>query len=126
VKGEVLLVDIPNFPTNIIYKNKYSIVPWQNSLYWVGSSFERNFTNELPTHLFKQEVTNWLKDFLNLPFTVVDHFAATRPTTMNREPIFFLHDIIGTLNGMGTKGCLQAPQAAKQLTQKIIQQFNQH
>jgi hypothetical protein len=122
-KGEALIADIPNLPSNAIYKNKFSIVPWKNGLWWIGSNFERNFIDNLPTGAFKQEVTDWLTSFLKIPFSIIEHVAAIRPTTANRLPIAYIDQNVGILNGMGTKACSLAPYFAEQLAKEIEQRL---
>jgi hypothetical protein len=116
-KGEALIVDIPGLPRDHIYKKGISIVPWQNDLFWVGSSYEWNFDNDQPTEAFRNRATQQLKEFLQLPFAVVDHKASLRPGTLERRPFVGWHPAdprIGIFNGMGTKGCSLAPYFARQ------------
>ena len=64
----------------------------------------------------------WLNYNLKLPYTILEHFAAIRPATLERRPFIGFHPLypqIGILNGMGTKGCSLAPFFAKQLVNKL-------
>ncbi|GEO09308.1 NAD(P)/FAD-dependent oxidoreductase [Segetibacter aerophilus] len=117
-KGEAIIAQIPNLDTNFIYKQGLSIVPWKDDLFWIGSTYEWNFTDALPTAIFKDRVKNFLTYFLKTPFEIVDHIASVRPANMERRPFVGLHpthSTVGILNGMGTKGCSLAPFFAKQL-----------
>ncbi|MDB5192947.1 MAG: dependent oxidoreductase [Segetibacter sp.] len=123
MKGEVLVASIPGLPRTHIYKCGLSIVPWQDDLFWVGSSYEWKFENLLPTDAFRKRTEALLQQFLKLPYTIVDHFAADRPSNMERRPFVGLHPhhpSVGILNGMGTKGCSLAPFFAKQLTDHLV------
>ncbi|WP_207495431.1 NAD(P)/FAD-dependent oxidoreductase [Aridibaculum aurantiacum] len=123
MKGEALIVSTPGLPTNSIYKNGFSIVPWEKELFWVGSSYEWKFEDLLPTKEFKERCQSFLQRFLKIPFSIVDHIAADRPANMERRPFVGLHpanNCIGILNGMGTKGCSLAPFFAKQLADHVI------
>ncbi len=126
-KGEALIVDIPGLPADNIYKvGNSTIVPWYNSLWWVGSSYENNFNDALPTPIFKQKKLQELQMHLKLPVTVVDHVASLRPAVaVERRPFVGFHPFfpsVGILNGMGTKGCSLAPYFAQQLTENFINQ----
>jgi len=124
-KGEALIADIPGMPNTNIYKaGNSTLVPWYDGLWWVGSSYENSYENDLPTPLFKQRKIQELQMNLKLPFTVVDHLASLRPAVaVERRPFVGLHPhipAIGILNGMGTKGCSLAPYFAEQFTEQSI------
>lgn len=122
-KGEAVIAKITSLPADNIYKQGISIVPWKDDLFWIGSSYEWNFTNAEPTALYKEKVTNQLKYWLKVPFEIVDHIASVRPANMERRPFVGVHPkfpAVGILNGMGTKGCSLAPFFAKQLTDHLI------
>lgn len=122
-KGEAIIAKIPGLDTSYIYKQGVSIVPWKEDFFWIGSTYEWNFSNALPTPAFKDRVTNFLTYFLKLPFEIVDHIASVRPANMERRPFVGLHpkfNNVGILNGMGTKGCSLGPFFAKQLTELLV------
>jgi glycine/D-amino acid oxidase-like deaminating enzyme len=123
-KGEALIVQIKDLPTDYMYKKTLSIVPWKTdeNLFWVGSGFDRDFGDDQPSMHFKNETIHRLKQWLQLPFEVVDHLSSLRPTTVERRPFVGFHPQhkhIGVLNGMGSKGCSLAPYFAKQLTDHL-------
>lgn len=123
-KGEAIIARMENLPANYIYKQGISIVPWKSNLFWIGSSYEWNFSHEQPTPAYKDKVTNQLKYWLKVPFEIVDHFASVRPANMERRPFVGVHpkfSSVGILNGMGTKGCSLAPFFAKQLTDYLVE-----
>ena len=69
--------------------------------------------------------TGGLKGFLQLPYTILKHQAAIRPTVADRRPfVGFLHNKahIGIFNGLGTKGVSLAPFFAQQLVQHMVEQ----
>jgi glycine/D-amino acid oxidase-like deaminating enzyme len=122
MKGEVIIASISGLPTSHIYKHGFTIVPWKDDLFWIGSSYEWKFDDVLPTALFKERVESFLKYFVKLPYQIVDHLAADRPANMERRPFVGLHprhSSVGILNGMGTKGCSLAPFFAKQLSEHV-------
>ena len=121
-KGEALIVSIPGLPRQHIYKQGISIVPWQEDLFWIGSTYEWSYTNLLPSASFRNKTEEQLRYWLKLPFTTIDHIAAERPANIERRPFAGFHPVhtsVGVLNGMGTKGCSLAPYFAQQLAQHL-------
>jgi glycine/D-amino acid oxidase-like deaminating enzyme len=135
-KGEVLIVDIPGLREaaaelqgeagagfeRTIFKKGISLAPWQEGLYWVGSSYEWSFETAEPTQGFRERTELALKEWVKLPFRVVEHLAAVRPATLERRPFVGFHPVypaVGILNGMGTKGCSLAPYFARQLVENL-------
>jgi glycine/D-amino acid oxidase-like deaminating enzyme len=121
-KGEVLIIRIPGAKFKKMYKNKVFLVQLENEIYWCGGGYEWNSPHDLPTEEGKQNLKNELNKFLEVPFEVIDHKAAIRPTIQDRRPIIKEHDSIPnmyTLNGMGTKGTAIAPLAAIKLVKYI-------
>ena len=122
-KGEVLIVEIDGLPRKNIYKTNMSIVPWKDNLFWVGSTYEWKFEHPNPTELFRQRTETLLKQWLKVPYKVIEHLAGVRPANIERRPFVGLHPIqsqIGILNGMGTKGCSLGPYFASQLVEHLI------
>ncbi len=116
-KGEALIAEIPDLPATHIFKKGMSLVPWKPGQYWIGSTYQWKFENELPTEIFRQQATAWLQSFCKIPFTIVDHLAAVRPATIERRPFVGFHPRqknVGIFNGMGTKGVSLAPYFAHQ------------
>lgn len=124
-KGEALLVDIKDLDNQFIYKKTVSIVPWKDSIFWVGSNYEWNNNNDDPSLAFKEKTIAALNEWLKLPYQVVDHIAAIRPANVQRRPFVGMHPAhanMGIFNGMGTKGCSLAPYFAEQMTGHILHQ----
>ncbi len=122
-KGEAVIVEIKGLPRINIYKQGLSLVPWKEDLWWVGSTYEWDFKDLLPSASFKGKVEDLLKQWVKLPYKIVDHIAADRPANLERRPFVGFHPkypAIGILNGMGTKGCSLAPYFAHQLVENIL------
>lgn len=123
-KGEALIASIPGLPRDAIYKfDTISIVPWREDRFWIGSTFDWDFKDELPTSAFRQKAEWTLRQWLRLPFTIHEHFAAIRPATVSRDAFAGMHPAhpqIGALNGMGSKGCSLAPFLAHNLAQHLV------
>ena len=124
-KGEALLVNIKDLDNRYIYKKALSIVPWKDSIFWVGSNYEWNHHNDEPSLAFKEKTIAALNEWLKLPYQVEVHIAAIRPANMQRRPFVGMHPTytnMGIFNGMGTKGCSLAPYFAEQMTGHILHQ----
>lgn len=123
-KGEALIVSIPGLSMNYIYKMSSTIVPLEGeNLFWVGSTYAREFDDDQPTEMFRRMTENYLNHWLKIPFKITDHIAAIRPANLERRPFVGLHPVfknIGILNGMGTKGASLAPFFAYQLAQHLV------
>jgi glycine/D-amino acid oxidase-like deaminating enzyme len=123
-KGEGLIASIPGLQWGAIHKySTLSIVPWEGDNYWIGSTFDWDFTDELPTAAFRQKADTILAQWLRLPYTIIDHFAAIRPATVTRDAFAGLHPhnpTVGILNGMGSKGCSLAPFLAHNLAGHLV------
>lgn len=121
-KGEGLLVEIEEIPQTAVFKKGMSLVPWKDHVFWVGSSYQWEFSDDKPSENFLNTTENWMRNFLQVPYKIIDHFAAVRPATLERRPFAGFHPRysgIGILNGLGTKGCSLAPYFAAQLVEKI-------
>jgi glycine/D-amino acid oxidase-like deaminating enzyme len=124
IKGEAVIASIPELLTQDIYKQGINIVPWNEELFWIGSSYEWSYDNINPSTSFRKRVEDQLKYWLKLPYVITDHLASERPATIERRPFVGLHPhfpSVAILNGMGTKGCSLAPFFAKQLTELLTE-----
>ncbi|MDZ4847021.1 MAG: FAD-binding oxidoreductase [Chitinophagales bacterium] len=116
-KGEALTVEIPGFNQTGIWHKGIFITPLANELYRVGATYDWDFPDALPSEKGKAELEKKLKRAINIPYKVVDHVAAIRPTVKDRRPLIGVHpenNQVGIFNGMGTKGASLAPYFAKQ------------
>ena len=124
-KGEVLLVEVNDMPTQNIFKKRINWVPWKENIFWVGSSYEWNFASDQPTDNFRDKTMAALQHWIKGPVRLLEHTAAVRPATIERRPFIGFHPhqpAIGIFNGMGTKGCSLAPFFAPQLVQHLQHQ----
>ncbi len=97
-----------------------------NELFRVGSTYEWQQLDNRPTSQGRDEITAKLREFLRLPFEVIEHQAAVRPIHRNQYPVFGLHpqhDQLGYFNGLGSKGTLHAPYFASQLAHQLMRAF---
>lgn len=122
-KGQALIVRIPDLPQTNIFKHGYVLVPWKEDLFWMGSTYEWDFTDTKPSPDFRNKAEAHLKHWLKLPFETVDHLASERPANMERRPFVGLHPVtpsVGVFNGMGTKGCSLAPYFSREFANYLV------
>lgn len=122
-KGEVLIVKIPSIKFQRIFKHRIFIVPMPNGHYWVGSTTDWTFEHTKPSEAGRQFLENRLKDILQVPFKVVEHKAALRPTVKDRRPLLGVHPKFPQLaifNGLGTKGASLGPYFAHQMCEHLL------
>ena len=122
-KGEVLHVDIPGIFFVKMLKHRVFIVPLTSGLYWVGSAYEWQYPDDLPTPEGRAYIEERLRDFLKPSFRVEDHLAAVRPTVKDRRPFLGQHPAHPALylfNGLGTKGASLGPFFARQMADYLL------
>lgn len=123
-KGEALVVEIKDLPSTHIHKKGMLLVPLQEKdHYWLGSNYQWQFNDRLPSAEFRNTASQLLQNWLKLPFKIVEHRAAIRPATLERRPFVGFHPYlpaVGLLNGMGSKGSSLAPFFAHQLVQHYV------
>jgi len=122
-KGEVLLVRIPDATFRKMYKDHVFIVHQYDDVYWVGSGYEWNMSDDKPSPKMFRKLDQELKRILKVPYEIIDHKAAIRPTMFARRPVFKVHDTrkgMFLFNGLGTKGASIGPFAAKQFCRYLI------
>ncbi len=112
-KGEALIVRIPDAGFEKMLKQQIFIVPLgKENLYWIGTTYERSFSDDLPSEKGLQYLNGQLQHLLKIPFEIVQHLAAVRPTVRDRRPFVGLHPEfpqLGIFNGLGTKGASLGP-----------------
>lgn len=112
-KGDILLVKIPSYPApDKLVKHGIFIIHLKDDLYWIGSTYNRDYKTIRPLPKAKESLISRLKRVLKLPFEVVEHQAAVRPTVRDRRPFIGQHPEMKPLylfNGMGAKGSYLSP-----------------
>ena len=124
-KGEVLFIRIPEAHFEKLLKHRVFIVPVKDDLYWVGASYDWDFEDEEPTPEGGAFLRERLEDILKVPFEVVTHTAAIRPTVKDRRPFLGLHPefpALAIFNGLGTKGASLGPYWAKRFCQFLLKE----
>lgn len=111
-KGEILLIECKKLPENYILLGGIFLIPIGNHKFRVGSTYEWNFKNDLPSEDGKLKLFTLLNNFLKIPFSIIEHRSGIRPTVKDRRPFLGQHPDYGNVyifNGMGTKGVQLVP-----------------
>jgi glycine/D-amino acid oxidase-like deaminating enzyme len=122
-KGEILTIKSKDLVIKHILASGIFILPLGNDLFKVGSTFEWNELNEIPTSNAREKILSRLEEIINVPYEVAGHTSAIRPTVKERRPFLGIHSAynqVGIFNGLGTKGALLAPYFAKQMTDHLL------
>jgi glycine/D-amino acid oxidase-like deaminating enzyme len=122
-KGEVLIIKIKDTHFDKILKHRIFIVPLNDGTYWIGSTYNWKFEDKQPTSQGREYLQERLKDVLKVPFEIVQHKAAVRPTVKDRRPFLGRHPEFTQLaifNGLGTKGASLGPFWAKHMADHLI------
>tara|TARA_X000001036_G_scaffold87660_1_gene79709 strand:+ start:827 stop:1894 length:1068 start_codon:yes stop_codon:yes gene_type:complete len=111
-KGEYLIIRAPKLSTKKIIKCGVFISPIVKEFFWVGASFSHNDKTDIPTADGRAWLIKKLDLILNIPYKIITHAAAVRPTVIDRRPLLGVHPTYSNLylfNGLGTRGVLMAP-----------------
>lgn len=121
-KGEILTLRIPDWTEDRIMNRGVWLAPLGEGLFRAGATYNRNRLDKTPTQTGRDDVQSRLREFLRVPFEVVDHQAAVRPVVKGRHPVLGFdpdQPRLAVFNGLGSKGSLQAPYFAHQLAELI-------
>lgn len=119
LKGQVVEAKCsPRLPEDQILLVKTFVIPKGKDFCTMGSTYEPRFEDVEPTAEGIENIVAHVKTGTTVSVEVVSARAALRPTTASRRPVLGRHPEHGrlvVLNGLGTKGVLQAPWCAERL-----------
>lgn len=121
-KGELLTIHAPALNINFVLKSGVFLIPLGDHKYLVGATYEWEDKTNHPTDKGKQELVKKLNKVLECEYEIIDHRAGMRPTVIDRRPLIgqhSKHQSLYVLNGLGTRGVMIAPYAAKNLFDHI-------
>lgn len=126
LKGQLLELELAGPPLPYTVVNKVYLAPVSGTVYRCGSTYERTYTGPEPTPEGAAEITGHLRRLLaeGQSFETKLHLSGIRPTSPDRRPLLGRHPTLPLyfLNGMGTKGVLQAPWCSLLLSQLMLGQ----
>jgi glycine/D-amino acid oxidase-like deaminating enzyme len=111
VKGELIFTTIsPSL--EFIYNRNLFVFPFKNEIHKVGSTYDWERIDTIPTEESKKMLENKLNAILDVNFKTINHIAGIRPATKDRRPFIGRHprfENIGIFNGLGSKGVSLGP-----------------
>ena len=117
-KGEILTVRAPSWQQRRAVIDSGWLVPLGDDCYKVGATYEWDDLSPSITAAARVELEQLARRLGGDGFEVVDHQAGVRPIVRRSQPVVGPVDETGTIlvcNGMGSKGTLTAPWAARAL-----------
>ena len=108
---------------NKVFKKGIYLVNTEENIYKVGATYEWNDLTEEITEKGINDLTNKLKNFLDIDYEIIKKEVGIRPTVSDKKPILGEHPNyknIYIFNGLGTKGVMLSPYFAKQIFDFII------
>ncbi len=111
VKGELIFATISP-ALEFIYNRNLFVLPFKNEIHKVGSTYDWERIDIVPTEEAKKMLENKLYAILDVNFKTIDHIAGVRPATKDRRPFIGRHPKfknIGIFNGLGSKGVSLGP-----------------
>ena len=123
-KGEILRVKLAGPTPERMLKHRIFLVPQSDSTYWVGATAENHFADDLPSPQNATYLEDRLRELVTVPYEILSHEAAVRPTTKDRRPFLGRHPNQKNLiifNGLGTKGASLAPLCSRWLFEHLLE-----
>ncbi len=123
-KGDILTVrfDRP-LPPRTLHRGIWVAPTDEPDVFRVGSTYDRATFDQVPSSAALSEIEGKLRDFIHVPYTVLDHRAAVRPIIDGSRALIGLHPDqhpLGFFNGLGSKGSLNAPWFARCFTDFLV------
>ncbi|MEP0521093.1 MAG: FAD-dependent oxidoreductase [Hyphomicrobiales bacterium] len=123
-KGDILTVrfHLPVPPVSI-HRGLWVAPTSDPEVFLVGSTYNWEKLDEVPEPSARSQIECKLKEFIHVPYTVLDHRAAVRPIIHKSMPLIGRHptqDRLGYFNGLGSKGSLLAPWYANCLCDHLV------
>ena len=77
------MIEVKDLPATHIYKKGLILSPLpHDNLFWVGTNYLWEYKDEFPTKEFREQTGHLLKNWLKIPFKIIDHKAAIRPANI--------------------------------------------
>lgn len=123
-KGELLEIHAPDLGEARVVKAGIFLIPLGGDRYLAGATYSHSDLSPGPTPEAREDILRGLRKFLRCDFHVTGQRAGIRPTVPDRRPLVGAHPrhaALFVINGMGSRGVLIAPYAARCLARCILQ-----
>jgi len=120
-KGEILTVHAPSWRQSRMITGRGWLVPIGNDCYKVGATYEWKQLDELSSEKGLQQIETIARDLGGEDYTILAHDAGIRPILRKSQPVAgMIAPHVYVLNGLGSKGSLHAPWAARALVEHLM------
>ncbi len=123
-KGDILTVRFHRpVPANSLHRGVWVAPTSQSDVFRVGSTYEWEKLDQEPDAAARAKIERRLKEFVRVPYTVLDHQAAVRPIINESKALVGVHpehSELGYFNGLGSKGSLHAPWYAQRFSDYLL------
>jgi glycine/D-amino acid oxidase-like deaminating enzyme len=122
-KGEMLTLATSGFAENRIVQHGKWIFRNLNGEVLAGTNYQWDRFDEEPTKAARNEIEQAIREFFVSDFEIADQRAGVRPVVrVDNRPVVGVHPRwpqLAILNGLGSKGALQAPFATQELVSAL-------
>jgi glycine/D-amino acid oxidase-like deaminating enzyme len=122
-KGETLTLATSDFAEDRIVQHGKWIFRNLNGEVLAGTNYQWDTLDEAPTKAARNEIEQAIRKFFVSDFEITDQRAGVRPVVrVDNRPVVGVHPRwpqLAILNGLGSKGALQAPFAALELVSAL-------
>lgn len=123
-RGDILKLRIPELPQTCMYQyEKLRLLPKGEGMFWCGSNYLWSYDNMKPNQQWREDTLQVLNQWLQVPYELLEHICAKRPTTAGQIPCIGWHPQhprIGICNGLGTKGFSAGPMWIAQFVEQAV------
>lgn len=123
-KGETLTFYAPDLQLDEIVKSDGVILPMGDGIYKIGSTYQWDDLTDTITEKSRAELIEKLEKLISCNYEITEQEAAVRPTVADRRPLVGKHPDYANmwiLNGLGTRGVMNAPFAAQSLYKAVYE-----
>ncbi|MBL4757777.1 MAG: FAD-dependent oxidoreductase [Rhizobiales bacterium] len=123
-KGDILTVRFhAPVPPISLHRGIWIAPTIDSEIFRIGSTYDWENLDQVPNTAARDDIERRLKEFFQVPYTILDHKAAVRPIIKESKAYIGLHpkhEQLGFFNGLGSKGSLHAPWYAQQFSDFIV------
>lgn len=122
--GQSLVIECPQLQLDYLLKSGIYVIPISKQQYQIGTTWDWDINKPTTTQAGYEDLQKKLSVLLKVPFNIINHKAAVRPTIKDRRPVIgkhFEHNNIFILNGLGSKGVSLSPYFAQQLVSYLLE-----
>lgn len=120
-KGEILTVRAPSWQQTRMITGRGWLVPLGDNEYKIGATYDWNRQDEIPTEQGLAYLQQVALELGGSDFEILAHQAGLRPIVRKSQPVAgSVGDNEYVFNGLGSKGSLKAPWAARCLVAHLL------